>query len=101
MLYYCLVLWVVGAVSPAPPNAAAPMTTPSLPRSGRLLCGALVVVLVAGIATDYLTEEVQFWLFAGLIAVFWPEPQRRKGAARPARRVRRRAPYGMKQRKHR
>jgi hypothetical protein len=30
------------------------------------LCGGFVVVLVAGLATDYLAAEVQFWLLAGL-----------------------------------
>jgi len=32
------------------------------------LCGALGVVFVAGLATDYLTTEVQFWLFACLVS---------------------------------
>jgi O-antigen ligase len=32
------------------------------------LCAGLVVVLVAGLATDYLVTEVQFWLFALLVS---------------------------------
>lgn len=31
-------------------------------------CGALMVVMVAGSATDYLMAEVQFWLFAALVS---------------------------------
>jgi hypothetical protein len=32
------------------------------------LCAGLMVVLVAGMATDYLITEVQFWLFALLVS---------------------------------
>lgn len=32
------------------------------------LCGALMVVIVAGSATDYLMAEIQFWLFAALVS---------------------------------
>jgi hypothetical protein len=48
------------------------------------LCGALVVVFVAGLATDYLTTEVQFWLFACLVSamnLLSPTPQARPAAA--------------------
>lgn len=40
---------------------------PELTTLAAALCGALVVVYVAGIATDYLMAEVQFWLFASLV----------------------------------
>lgn len=40
---------------------------PELVTYGATLCGALVVVIVAGSATDYLLAEVQFWLYAGLV----------------------------------
>ena len=33
-------------------------------------CGAIMVVVVAGSAADYLMAEVQFWLFAALVSVF-------------------------------
>lgn len=33
------------------------------------LCGGLTIVYVAGLATDYLLAEVQFWFFAGLVVV--------------------------------
>ena len=42
-------------------------------------CGALIVVIVAGSATDYLMAEVQFWLFAALVSAF-----QLAGAASPA-----------------
>ena len=42
-------------------------------------CGALIVVIVAGSATDYLMAEVQFWLFAALVSAF-----QLAGAANPA-----------------
>jgi len=32
------------------------------------IAGALVVVIAAGMATDYLLAEVQFWLFASLVS---------------------------------
>lgn len=50
---------------------------PQLITYGATLCGGLTVVLVAGLATDYLMAEVQFWLLAGLVSVirFAKEPQ--------------------------
>jgi hypothetical protein len=41
---------------------------PGLVTLGAALCGALMVVIVAGSATDYLMAEVQFWLFAALVS---------------------------------
>ena len=38
---------------------------------GASLCAALVVVFVAGTTADYLTKEVQFWLYAALVSMFW------------------------------
>jgi hypothetical protein len=43
---------------------------PPLVTYGASICGALTVVLVAGLATDYLMAEVQFWLLAGLVCLF-------------------------------
>jgi hypothetical protein len=36
---------------------------------GGCVCGGLVVVMVAGFATDYIMAEVQFWLLAALVSV--------------------------------
>ena len=43
---------------------------PELKTMTSALCGALVVVFVSGLATDYLMAEVQFWLFAALVSAF-------------------------------
>jgi O-antigen ligase len=39
----------------------------TLPVIAAGLCGGVAVVLVAGIGTDYLMTEVQFWFLAGLV----------------------------------
>lgn len=43
---------------------------PELVTLSAATCGALMVVIVAGSATDYLMAEVQFWLFAALVSAF-------------------------------
>lgn len=52
-------------------------------------CAGLVVVMVAGSATDYLMAEVQFWLFAGLVSALQLggslAPTRPSGLAQTAR----------------
>ena len=40
---------------------------PTQPVIAAGLCGGVMVVLVAGIGTDYLMAEVQFWFLAGLV----------------------------------
>ncbi|GMV31371.1 MAG: hypothetical protein AMXMBFR59_34960 [Rhodanobacteraceae bacterium] len=40
---------------------------PSQPVIAAGLCGGVMVVLAAGIGTDYLMAEVQFWFLAGLV----------------------------------
>lgn len=52
-----------------------------LATNGAALCGALMVVFVAGMSSDFLKAEVQFWLFAGLASLLQglygaPGPQR-------------------------
>jgi O-antigen ligase len=81
MLYACLVLWVVGAAFRIR-RLNGPLDDPGLTTLGASLCGALVVVLVAGTSADYLTKEVQFWLYAALVSMFWLSGARREAAPR-------------------
>jgi hypothetical protein len=53
---------------------------PTQPVIAAGLCGGVMVVLVAGIGTDYLMAEVQFWILAGLVCSL----RLLKSAARPA-----------------
>jgi O-antigen ligase len=53
-------------------------------------CAGLAVVMVAGLATDYLMAEVQFWLFGALASALQlgsgvPESQPKAGSAAPLR----------------
>lgn len=41
---------------------------PELTTAASALCGGVMVVIVAGIAADYLMAEVQIWLFAALVS---------------------------------
>lgn len=66
MLFFALVLWVL--------HAAARIyllrhrvADPEHAVIAAGLCAGVVVVLVAGIGTDYLMAEVQFWFLAGLV----------------------------------
>lgn len=68
--YACLVLWVIGAAFRVR-WLRRPADDPELTTLGASLCGALVVILTAGITADYLTKEVQFWLYPALLSVFW------------------------------
>lgn len=56
---------------------------PELITAASAICGGLVVVIVAGIAADYLMAEVQIWLFAALVSVLQlsAESARRSDAA--------------------
>jgi hypothetical protein len=48
------------------------------------LAGALCAVFFAGFTADYLTKEVQFWLYAGLVSIVWlTEPSRKPSTSRP------------------
>jgi O-Antigen ligase len=42
---------------------------PDLTTLGGTICGALTVIFVAGLATDYLMAEMQFWLYAALVSL--------------------------------
>jgi len=67
LLFIALVLWVLVAALRILwlRNRPADATLPVLAAG---VLGPVVVVLVAGIATDYLMAEVQFWFLAALVA---------------------------------
>ena len=58
----------------------SPTDDPELTTLAASVCGAIVVVLVAGVATDFLMAEVQFWLYAVLVCLL----QQRQARAAPA-----------------
>ena len=68
LMFIILVLWVLGQI-PRLRRLERKGADPGLITMGAGMCGALVVVLVAGSATDYLLAEVQFWMYAGLAAM--------------------------------
>ena len=91
VIYVALVLWVIGAMFRLR-RLNRPPRDPELTTLGAALCGGLMVVLVAGMTADYLVKEVQFWLYAGLVSVFWlsdagQEEGSPSGEQTPARRV--------------
>ena len=66
-----LFLWLFGWVCLSVPRIrrnAANRVDPDLATLAGAACGALMVVFVAGMATDYLMAEVQFWLYALLVS---------------------------------
>jgi hypothetical protein len=69
LLYIGQILWILLAI-PKLRRLGRPGIEPELATLGGALCAGLVVVMVAGTATDYLMAEVQFWLYAGLVCVF-------------------------------
>lgn len=42
---------------------------PQLLTLGATMCATIIIVLVAGVATDYLLAEVQFWMLGGLASM--------------------------------
>jgi O-antigen ligase len=69
LIYLCLLLWVAVAAFRLR-RLRGPQHDPELVTMGAALYGAIIVVLVAGLGTDYLAREVQFWLYAALVSVF-------------------------------
>lgn len=67
VLFCLLVLWVLSAAVRIfrLRNRVSDATLPVIAAG---LCGGVVVVLGAGIGTDYLMAEVQFWFLAGLVS---------------------------------
>jgi O-antigen ligase len=68
MLFAALLIWLSTAVLRLRRMAAWSDVDPALTTMAGSIAGALVVVIVAGTATDYLLAEVQFWLFAALVS---------------------------------
>lgn len=67
MLFSALVLWVLLAALRIF-LLRHRVEDPTQPVVAAGLCGGVMVVLVAGIGTDYLMAEVQFWFLAGLVS---------------------------------
>lgn len=67
-MFIILVLWILGRI-PRLRKLQREGADPGLVTLGAAMCAALVVVIVAGSATDYLLAEVQFWMYAGLVAM--------------------------------
>jgi hypothetical protein len=94
LLYSTLVIWVFVAIVRVRRMNRRKGHDPTLVTLGAALCGALMVVLVAGTTADYLTKEVQFWLYAALVSVFWlgesdrqPNQPVARGEPSPAKRA--------------
>jgi len=69
LIYLCLMMWVAAAFFRLR-RLRGPRHDPELVTMGAALYAAIAVVLVAGLGTDYLTREVQFWLYGALVSVF-------------------------------
>ena len=66
LLFSALVLWVLfAALRIFLLRHRVPDSTQPVIAAG--LCGGVMVVLAAGVGTDYLMAEVQFWFLAGLV----------------------------------
>ncbi|MCU0949627.1 MAG: O-antigen ligase family protein [Burkholderiaceae bacterium] len=65
LLFIALVLWVLRCALRIM-LLRDRLPDPTQPVIAAGLCGGVMVVLVAGIGTDYLMAEVQFWFLAGL-----------------------------------
>ncbi|MCW5662457.1 MAG: O-antigen ligase family protein [Piscinibacter sp.] len=70
LIYGTLLMWVAGAVLRVK-RMNKPHHDPDVTSMGAALCAAIVSLLTAGLAADYLTKEVQFWLYAALSSVLW------------------------------
>jgi hypothetical protein len=76
LLYLALLVWVAGAIFRV--RRLGLTEDQQLVTLGASLVSAIVVVLTAGTTADYLTKEVQFWLYAGLVSVFTIAQARRQ-----------------------
>lgn len=68
VLFLILVVWTLVSTNRLR-RWSDPLDDPQIGTMAAGVCGALVVVLVAGIATDFLMAEVQFWLLAALVCL--------------------------------
>ena len=67
-LYLALVAWVLATIVRLFGMSSRKARDPELVMLACGLCAGLVTVLVAGMATDYLIAEVQFWLIGLLVS---------------------------------
>lgn len=68
ILYVALICWVLSAIIQVRRFSNKANVDPELGTLGGSIAAALTVVTVAGLATDFLLAEVQFWLFAALVS---------------------------------
>lgn len=68
MLFIALILWWLGSIVRLRRLIDKADVDPDVVTLGGAIAGGLMVVMVAGSATDYLLAEVQFWLFAALVS---------------------------------
>lgn len=61
VLWVCIAAWRIFLLRHRVPDPTQPVIAAGL-------CGGVFVVLAAGIGTDYLMAEVQFWFLAGLVS---------------------------------
>jgi hypothetical protein len=92
IIYASLVIWVLAAALRTRAMNRRAQQDPDLTTLAAALCGAIMVILASGLTADYLTKEVQFWLYAALVSVFWlsdaqPEADRPRGGSAPLRRA--------------
>ncbi len=69
VLFLCLVGWVLGSLIRVR-NWHQQAVEPAQVTMVAALCAAIFLILVAGLTTDYLMAEIQFWLLAALAASF-------------------------------
>jgi hypothetical protein len=68
MLFLALLLWLCMTILRLRRMVARRDVNPTVATLAGSIAGALMVVIFAGTATDYLLAEVQFWLFAALVS---------------------------------
>jgi O-antigen ligase len=90
VLFLCLLAWF-GKTTLRLRRWGKENVDPQLVTYTAAVCASLTVVIVAGMATDYLMAEVQFWLFAALVCAL----QLRAGLAPAAVPARRAVPVGV------
>lgn len=68
LLYVSLIAWMFGAILRVRRMSGKSDIDPDVATLGGTVIAALMVIVVAGLATDFLLAEVQFWLFAALVS---------------------------------
>lgn len=68
MLFIALLLWLCMTILRLRRLVSRRDVDPTVATLAGSIAGALMVVMLAGTATDYLLAEVQFWLFAALVS---------------------------------